>query len=278
MFGFLDEKKTDILTVCGYFKMFSQKCRPGSSPGLGPAPSWEIPSCQPGVTFSLNIFPLLPQIYYNAVTVVVKAAFWPQRGTFRSGKWSSSLALHLLGILCYHFNKLAKVPWQLGVITTAKQAAPMEEILCRIKYSIFLLFFLLFRMCPFFCAAYNVDFSLFKRRKGLSIQRLLQFCLVDFMIAGIISGLKCIWTSVNVVSRRSFFLASRCQAEKGWGQRGCFISCCFLFVFNQVAPMLFLFRPLQSLHTSHRAVWFPISILCYFPPYRECQLMKITTI
>lgn len=150
MFGFLDEKKTDILTVCGYFKMFSQKCRPGSSPGLGPAPSWEIPSCQPGVTFSLNIFPLLPQIYYNAVTVVVKAAFWPQRGRFRSGKWSSSLALRLLGILCYHFNKLAKVPWQLGVITTAKQAAPMEEILCRITYSIFLLFFLLFCMCPFF--------------------------------------------------------------------------------------------------------------------------------
>lgn len=60
-----------------------------------------------------------------------------------------------------------------------------------------------------------------------------------------------------------FFLASRCQAEKGWGERGCFISCCFLFLFNQVAPMLFLFRPLQSLHTSHRAVWFPISILLF---------------
>lgn len=60
----------------------------------------------------------------------------------------------------------------------------------KIFYLPFVFSFILY--VPFFCAAYNVDFSLFKRRKGLSIQRLLQFCLVDFMIAGIISGLKCI--------------------------------------------------------------------------------------
>lgn len=60
----------------------------------------------------------------------------------------------------------------------------MEEILCRIEYK-----FVYFGVFAIFGTEYNVDLSICKPRKGLSVLRLSQFCLVAFMIAGIISSL-----------------------------------------------------------------------------------------
>lgn len=154
---FLDEKGKWYPNC---WKILLQKCRPVPSPYRGPAPTWEIPSRFPEVTFCFLILPLLQQIQYNAFG---KAAFWPQRSSLVSGKWSSSvcMALHLLGILCYHFNKPAKVPWQLGVITTAEAGSdgrnPMQDLfvylfVCSLisVFPFLFFYFLCFAQCELF--------------------------------------------------------------------------------------------------------------------------------
>lgn len=136
----------------------------------------------------------------------------------------------------------------------------MEEILRRIKYSIFLLFFLLFCMCLFFVCCVQCGLFPFQTKEGfvyskalaVLLGRLHDYCN-NLQPQTYLNFCKC-------GLRERLFWASRCQKEKGWGERGCFII--YLFFFNQVAPMLFVLRPLKALHTSHRAVSpFPFSII-----------------
>lgn len=246
-----------ILTV-GYLKMLLQKCRPVPSPCHGPTPTWEIPSQFPEVTFCFNIIPLLQQIQYNAVG---KAAFWPQRGSLLSGKWNNSVcvALHLLGIFCYHFNKPAKVPWQLGMITTAKAGSDARS--CRIYLFIYLVvhFFsvFLFFLCVCVSAVHNVNFSVCILRKALVVL-LARLCHYGNKFQPF-AYTHC-WTSVDVFWGGAFL--GQVVVKQKAGGRGCFIFCFLTFFFNLIARVLFLFRPLKVLRTCHRVALFPISILC----------------
>lgn len=124
-FVFLEAKRNWYPNCLWLFKNVFTKISACFIPVSWPNPVWVLPSCLPGVTFSFSDLPLLLQILYNVVSAVLSGCvLTPKRSNVckvhvcnaNVCKWwvkqsSVYTAWHLLGILCYHFNKPAKVPW-----------------------------------------------------------------------------------------------------------------------------------------------------------------------
>lgn len=169
-------------------------------------------------------------------------------------QWSVYTTLQLLEVLCYPFNKPTKVPWQLGVITTAKAGSdgrnPMKH---RIEFHLFL------SVCHLWCCAQRGLFHLQTKEEFVCSKAVavLLGWLCDCWNNLQPFAYKSFWTFINVFWEGCALGQVGAKQQKAGGERGCW----FGFIFSWFIFIFFLFSLAQS-HTccSSSVFWKPCKL------------------